>query len=100
MFGKALYNVGLRKFFIAGIPPIGCIPNQRATAQSGRCADSVNQMLGTFNEGLRTLVLQLNANHPTGIFVYFNSYAVMGDILNNPTNYGNKIILLLIRSSF
>ena len=99
MFGKALYNVGLRKFFIAGIPPTGCIPNQRATAQSGRCADSVNQMLGTFNEGLRTLVLQLIANHPTGIFVYFNSYAVMGDILNNPTNYGNKIILLLIRSS-
>ncbi|KMT19946.1 hypothetical protein BVRB_1g009920 [Beta vulgaris subsp. vulgaris] len=90
----ALYNVGLRKFFIAGIAPIGCIPNQRATGQAppGRCVDSVNQMLGTFNEGLRSLVAQLNANHPAGIFVYYNTYCVLGDLLNNPAAYGFSVI--------
>ncbi|KAL2924803.1 hypothetical protein RDABS01_034143 [Bienertia sinuspersici] len=90
----ALYNVGLRKFYLVGIAPLGCIPNQRASGQApaGRCVDSVNQMLGTFNEGLRSLVAQLNANHPAGIFVYFNTYGALGDLLNNPATYGFSVI--------
>ncbi|KAI3993232.1 hypothetical protein MKX01_009975 [Papaver californicum] len=76
----ALYSVGLRKFLLAGIGPLGCIPNQRAL--------HANQILGTFNVGLRTLVDQLNANHPGSIFVYANTYGAMGDILNNPAMYG------------
>ncbi|KAK6937941.1 GDSL lipase/esterase [Dillenia turbinata] len=87
---RALYSVGLRKFFLAGVGPLGCIPNQRATgqAQPGRCVDYVNQILGTYNEGLRSLVNQLNSNHPGSIFVYGNTYGVVGDILNDPTKYG------------
>lgn len=86
----ALHNLGLRKFFTVGVGPLGCIPNQRATWQPppDRCADFVNQMLGAFNEGLKSLVDQLNANHPGAIFVYGNSYAAVGDILNNPATYG------------
>ncbi|RAL54267.1 hypothetical protein DM860_001395 [Cuscuta australis] len=90
----ALYSVGLRKFYIAGIGPIGCTPNQLATgqAQTGRCVDSVNQMLGSFNDGLRSLVETLNnGGHPGAIFVYGNTYAIMGDILNNRAKYGFSI---------
>ncbi|GAV72008.1 Lipase_GDSL domain-containing protein [Cephalotus follicularis] len=89
----ALYSVGLRKFFIAGVGPLGCIPNQRATGQAppGRCVDNVNQILGTFNEGLRSLVDQLN-KHPGAIFVYGNTYGVVGDILNNPASFGFSVI--------
>ncbi|KAL9234237.1 hypothetical protein vseg_009128 [Gypsophila vaccaria] len=90
----ALYNIGLRKFFLVGIAPIGCIPNQRGggRAPPGRCLDTVNQMLGPFNEGLRALVGQLNANHPSAIFVYFNAYGALGDILNNPSSYGFTVL--------
>ncbi|XP_060175436.1 GDSL esterase/lipase At1g71250 isoform X2 [Lycium barbarum] len=58
----ALYSVGLRKFLLAGIGPLGCIPNQLATGQAppGRCVDYVNQILGSFNEGLRSLVTLMN----------------------------------------
>lgn len=91
---QALHSVGLRKFFLAGIGPLGCIPNQRATAPPGRCVDAVNQMLGTFNEGLRSMVDQLNANHPNAIFAYGNTYGVFGDILNNPAAYGNIYIYI------
>ncbi|PKI67850.1 hypothetical protein CRG98_011749 [Punica granatum] len=89
----ALHSVGLRKFFIAGVGPLGCIPNQRAMwqAPAGRCVDFVNQILGTFNEGLRSLVDQLNHNHPGAIFVYGNGYAAVGDLLNNPARYGFTI---------
>lgn len=88
---QALHSVGLRKFFLAGVPPLGCIPNQLATGQAppGRCLDNVNQMLGTFNEGLRALASSLNRDHPGSVFVYGNTYAVVGDMLNNPPRFGN-----------
>ncbi|PON60548.1 Lipase [Parasponia andersonii] len=90
----ALHSVGLRKFLLAGIGPLGCIPNQRASGRAppGRCVDSVNQMLGNFNEGLKSLVDQLNARYQGAIFLYGNTYAVFGDILNNPATYGFKVI--------
>ncbi|XP_077231840.1 GDSL esterase/lipase At1g71250-like [Tasmannia lanceolata] len=89
----ALYSVGLRKFFLAGVGPLGCIPNQLATGQAppGRCVDYVNQIVGPYNVGLRSLVDQLNGNHPGSIFVYGNTYGVVGDILNNPTAYGFNV---------
>ncbi|KAK9054285.1 hypothetical protein SSX86_025363 [Deinandra increscens subsp. villosa] len=86
-----LYSLGLRKFFLPGVGPLGCIPNQLATGQAppGRCVDSVNQMLGPFNEGLKRLVGQFNGgSHPGAMFVYGNTYGVFGDILNNPARYG------------
>ncbi|XP_010534856.1 PREDICTED: GDSL esterase/lipase At1g71250 isoform X2 [Tarenaya hassleriana] len=90
----ALNSLGLRKLFIAGIGPLGCIPNQRASGRAplGRCLDSVNQMLGTFNEGLRSLVDQLNQRSQGAIFAYGNTYGAVGDILNNPTAYGFSVI--------
>lgn len=90
---QALQSVGLRKFVVAGVGPLGCIPNQRATglALPGRCVDNVNEMLGAFNEGLRSLVTQLNRQHPDSTFVYTNVYGIFGDILNNPDTYGEII---------
>ncbi|GMN56485.1 hypothetical protein TIFTF001_025590 [Ficus carica] len=92
----ALHSLGLRKFLLAGIGPLGCIPNQRATAMAppGRCVDYVNNMLGSFNEGLKSLVESLNRNHTgTGaIFLYGNTYGAFGDMLNNPAAYGFKVI--------
>ncbi|CAL5191631.1 unnamed protein product [Lathyrus oleraceus] len=90
----ALYSLGLRKIFIAGVGPLGCIPNQRATgsAPSGRCVDSVNQIVGFYNTGLRSTVEQLNRDHPGAIFAYGNTYGVLGDILNNPAAYSFSVV--------
>lgn len=89
-FSQALYSMGLRKFLLAGVGPLGCIPSQRASglAPADRCVDQVNQMVGFFNRGVRSLVQQLNTNHPGAIFVYGNTYGAVGDILNNPATYG------------
>ncbi|EEF40882.1 zinc finger protein, putative [Ricinus communis] len=90
----AMYSIGLRKFLIAGVGPLGCIPNQRGTGQSppDRCVDYVNQMLGSFNEGLKSLVDQLNRSCKGAIFAYGNTYAAVGDILNNPSTYGFTVV--------
>ncbi|KAF8412021.1 hypothetical protein HHK36_004580 [Tetracentron sinense] len=89
----ALHNLGLRKFLLAGVGPLGCIPNQLATglAPPGKCVSYVNDIVGMFNVRLRSLVDQLNANHPGAIFVYGNTYGAFADILNNPTTYGFNV---------
>ncbi|KAL5550827.1 hypothetical protein UlMin_001003 [Ulmus minor] len=90
----ALYSLGLRKFMLAGVGPLGCIPNQRASgvAAPDRCVDRVNEMLGSFNQGLKSMVDEFNSNHPGAIFVYGNTYGAFGDILNNPASYGFRVI--------
>ncbi|PIA47054.1 hypothetical protein AQUCO_01400039v1 [Aquilegia coerulea] len=90
---QALYNAGLRKFALGGVGPLGCIPNQLATGMAlpGRCVSHVNDMVGLFNDRLRSLVDKLNANHTDAIFVYGNTYGAFGDILNNPSAYGFKV---------
>ncbi|XP_039010088.1 GDSL esterase/lipase At1g71250-like [Hibiscus syriacus] len=87
-----LYNLGLRRMFIAGIGPLGCIPNQRAgQATTGRCVDSVNNVLGTFNEGLKSLVDELNKRQGA-VVAYGNTYGAVGDILNNPATHGFNVV--------
>lgn len=85
--------MGLRKFLLAGIGPLGCIPNQRASGLSppDRCVDQVNQIVGYFNAELKSLVQQLNANHPGSFFIYGNTYRGIGDMLNNPSQYGMHV---------
>ncbi|OMO61140.1 Lipase, GDSL [Corchorus olitorius] len=87
-----LYRLGLRKFLLAGVGPLGCMPNQLATghAPPGKCVANVNDMVRIFNKQLKSLVDQLNANYTgTGsIFVFADTYGAFSDILSNPTTYG------------
>ena len=88
----ALHSAGLRKFVLAGLGPLGCIPAQRASGQA-RCVDYVNQIVGPFNEGLRALVDALNdGSRPGSMFVYGNTYAAMGDVLNSPGRFGFEVV--------
>ncbi|OVA05804.1 Lipase [Macleaya cordata] len=88
-----LHNAGLRKFLLAGVGPLGCIPNQLATglAPPGQCVFQVNEIVKMFNVRLRSLVDRLNANYPGAIFVYGDTYGAFGDIIKNPTNYAFKV---------
>ncbi|KAG0499802.1 hypothetical protein HPP92_004493 [Vanilla planifolia] len=90
----ALHSLGLRKFLLAGIGPLGCTPNQRfwGEAQPDQCIDQVNAIVGLFNRGLRSEVEQLNINHSGAIFSYGNTYAAIDDVLNNPANYGFTVV--------
>lgn len=80
---------------IAGIGPLGCMPNQLATGADapGKCISTVNNMVGLFNVRLISLVDQLNANARGGgaIFVYGNTFDVFADILANANTYGEPL---------
>jgi phospholipase/lecithinase/hemolysin len=90
---QALYSVGLRKFLLDGVGPLGCLPSLRASGlgPQGQCVDQVNQMVGFFNQGLRSLVDKLNADHPDAMFIYGNTYDAVYNMINNPHKYGINI---------
>ncbi|KAL6868120.1 hypothetical protein ACP4OV_014965 [Aristida adscensionis] len=97
----ALRSLGLRKFVLASLGPLGCIPNQRVLghAPPGRCDDTANLAVGFFNRGLRALVEQLNSGDD-GIaaagdgatFVFGNVYAAIQDVLDNPATHGFEVV--------
>ncbi|RYR25082.1 hypothetical protein HN51_047072 [Arachis hypogaea] len=77
---QSLHYLGLRKFLLAGVGPLGCIPNQisRGLFPSGVCVDR-----------LRSLVDELNTQYSgSSIFVYGNTYAALMQIIQNPIAYG------------
>ncbi|XP_061376138.1 GDSL esterase/lipase At1g71250-like [Gastrolobium bilobum] len=86
----ALHGLGLRKFLLGGLGPLGCIPNQlsKGLAPPGQCRVDANQIVDMFNVLLRSLVDQLNTEYHGSIFVYGNTYGAFSEILNNPNTYG------------
>ncbi|TVU17650.1 hypothetical protein EJB05_33698, partial [Eragrostis curvula] len=67
--------------------PLGCIPCLRALS-GGQCAEQVNQMVGFFNQGLRSLVDQLNADNPDAAFTLGNTFDAVMDMIRSPGSYG------------
>ncbi|KAL6658147.1 hypothetical protein ACP70R_003733 [Stipagrostis hirtigluma subsp. patula] len=92
----ALRSLGLRKFVLASLGPLGCIPNQRVLglALPGRCDDRANRAVGFFNRGLLALVEQLNAGDRSdgAIFVFGNVYDAIQDVLDNPGTHGFEVV--------
>ncbi|VFR03548.1 unnamed protein product [Cuscuta campestris] len=85
-----LHGLGLRKFLLGGIGPLGCIPNQLATqaAPQGQCVSHVNDMVEHFNFRLSDLVDQLNRDLVPSVFVYGNTFLAFSNIITNASTYG------------
>lgn len=92
LFLQTLHGLGLRKFLLVGLAPLGCIPSQLSIgfAPQGECRPNVNDKIDMFNVLLRSLVDQLNAEYHGSIFVYGNSYGFFNDLINNAKSYGKK----------
>ncbi|XP_060186599.1 GDSL esterase/lipase At1g71250-like isoform X2 [Lycium barbarum] len=88
----ALHALGLRKFLLGGIGPLGCIPSQLGTgiAPPGKCVSVVNEIIGMFNSQLKALVDQLNKDNHDSIFVYVNTFGGLTHIFNNASAYAQQ----------
>ncbi|XP_062105717.1 GDSL esterase/lipase At2g42990-like [Humulus lupulus] len=92
-FVKDLYFLGARKISLAGLPPMGCLPLQRATniMQDHACAEDKNSVAREFNMKLITLVANLNNYFPGLQLVYSDAYTVFLDIITSPSKYGFEV---------
>ncbi|KAK9692019.1 hypothetical protein RND81_09G235600 [Saponaria officinalis] len=90
----ALYDLGMRRFFLAGVGPLGCTPSQKTVAKlpPGKCLDFSNDAPQMFNFRLRSLVDKLGATHRDSIFVFGDTFAAIKDILDHPLPYGISVV--------
>ncbi|CAK9184071.1 unnamed protein product [Ilex paraguariensis] len=85
-----LYGLGARKISLGGLPPMGCLPLERATnfANGNECVESYNIVAMSFNDKLRGLVMKLNRELAGIKLVLSNPYYVLLHIIRKPAFYG------------
>lgn len=93
-FVKKLYGLGARKISLGGLPPMGCLPLERATnfGAAGECVGRYNDVAVEFNGKLEKLVGRLN-KELTGVkLVFSNPYDTFMRIIKNPSSYGFEVV--------
>nr|XP_043607574.1 GDSL esterase/lipase At1g71691-like [Erigeron canadensis] len=89
---KELYNQGARKFVLAGIGLMGCIPSILAQSTEGTCSNDVNQLVLPFNANMKTMINNLSTNLPGSKFVFIDVHNMFQDILANARSYGFSVV--------
>lgn len=91
---QILSNMGARKFAIAGLPPLGCLPLQitleamRTPTLQRNCIDQQNNDSVAYNTLLQETIRSLNNTLPNSKFVYVDIYNPLMDMVTNPPKYG------------
>ncbi|CAI9107089.1 OLC1v1006371C1 [Oldenlandia corymbosa var. corymbosa] len=84
-----LYNQGLRKFLVAGLPPIGCLPFQITTKLGFiKCIEDENLDSQRYNQKLIALLPNIQAKLPGSKIVYADIYTPISDMVARPESYG------------
>ncbi|KAL0326403.1 UNVERIFIED_CONTAM: GDSL esterase/lipase [Sesamum radiatum] len=87
-----LYNLGARKFVIAGLGLMGCIPSILAQSNNGVCSEEVNQLVLPFNTKTKAMINNLSANLPGARFSYIDIRHMFQDLLANARSYGFTVV--------
>lgn len=85
-----LHGLGARKISLGGIPPMGCMPLERAQnlANGNECMETYNIVAMSFNSKLNDLVRELNAEIPGLKLVFSNPYYALMQIITRPASFG------------
>jgi GDSL-like Lipase/Acylhydrolase len=86
-----------RKFVVANVGPIGCIPYQKTinNVAENECVSLPNQLAKQYNGQLRELLAELNDNLPGAKFCLANVYDLVYELINNYKHYGTHLSLSL-----
>ncbi|XP_071712765.1 GDSL esterase/lipase At1g71691 [Rutidosis leptorrhynchoides] len=87
-----LYNLGARKFVLAGLGLMGCIPSILAQGSGARCSEDVNQLIVPFNANMRTMINNLSNNLPGSKFIFVDIHNMFQDLLANSRSYGFRVV--------
>ncbi|GAB2226279.1 hypothetical protein Droror1_Dr00022080 [Drosera rotundifolia] len=92
-FLQELYNLGARRIGVIGLPPQGCLPAMRTSAEghSRPCNKQYNQNAMLFNSKLESLMGSLGKNLPGAKLVYLDLYGSLLQLVKNPEKFGFTI---------
>ncbi|CAK8538826.1 unnamed protein product [Lathyrus sativus] len=84
---QRLYDNGGHKFEIAGVGVVGCCPAFRLKNQT-ECVVETNYWSVEYNKGLQSMLKEWQSKNEGIIYSYFDTYAAMSDLIQNPTVHG------------
>ncbi|KAJ0971941.1 hypothetical protein J5N97_019900 [Dioscorea zingiberensis] len=87
-----LYNLGGRRFAVAGVGAIHCVPSILAQSVNSKCSLEVDNLFSPFNNKVKSMINNLNQKLPDARFIYIDVYRMFVDLLRNPTPYGFSVI--------
>ncbi|XP_010928403.1 GDSL esterase/lipase At2g42990 [Elaeis guineensis] len=89
-FIRDLYKLGARKLDLTGIPPMGCLPLERATNPASRdaCNEMYNRVAWNFNSKLKRLISKLNRELSGMTIIYGDIYYLFLDVIKKPLTFG------------
>lgn len=101
-FVQELYSLGLRIMVVAGLPPIGCLPFQRAVENlfMNECLKNQNLDSQSYNEKLKKSLQNIQKNLKGSTLLYADIYNPIMKMINNPQNYGSKNFIFCLRLLF
>jgi phospholipase/lecithinase/hemolysin len=88
---KRLNDLGARKFVVADIGPLGCIPYVRALEfiPAGECSAAANKLCEGYNKKLKRMIGRLNQEMgPESVIVYTNTHDIVMEIIQQHRQYG------------
>lgn len=92
IFWQRLYNKGARKFEIVGVGAIGCCPTYRLKNNT-ECFSEANFLAVKYNEDTQSMFKKWKSENKDLSYSYFDTYAALQDLIQNPTSYGNITFL-------
>lgn len=92
-----LYKTGARRFAVAGLPPIGCVPIQVTIGSilpistnflERACVDNQNIDSQAYNQQLNALTSTWQSKLQGSRVLYADIYSPIMEMIQNPNNYG------------
>uniref|UniRef100_A0A8I6WVA5 GDSL esterase/lipase n=1 Tax=Hordeum vulgare subsp. vulgare TaxID=112509 RepID=A0A8I6WVA5_HORVV len=86
----AVHGLGARAVTFAGLPPLGCLPLERAVnlQSPGDCNGMYNMAAVSFNRRLEGMLGRLGRELPGARVAYVDQYGLLSAMIARPWEYG------------
>ncbi|KAK9155678.1 hypothetical protein Sjap_003158 [Stephania japonica] len=85
---KKIYDLGARKFFVAGVTAIGCCPSQRNQNKTGGCNEEANYWSAKLSEGVKYILQRMQSELKDMKYSYSDTFGILLQFIQKPSNYG------------
>ncbi|KAK9151712.1 hypothetical protein Syun_010021 [Stephania yunnanensis] len=85
---KKIYDLGARKFFVAGVTAIGCCPSQRNQNKTGGCNEEANYWSARLYEGVKSMLQGMQSELKDMKYSYSDTFGILLQFIQKPSNYG------------
>ncbi|KAH6806497.1 GDSL-like Lipase/Acylhydrolase superfamily protein [Perilla frutescens var. frutescens] len=89
-----IYHLGGKNFWVHGVGPLGCLPQELATRNGSKrldkygCISEMNELIKQFNLELDVLCQQMRIEMENSTIVYVDVYSIKYDIITSSSSYG------------